>query len=196
MTAEQVSKNTSNFRDLLEKCASEFPADVVQVVLGDPSFAQALLELLRIHVEACTGLRTLTLLEPFDFDLIDEKMVEKICDTLYGDVDILSTYPKPVGTQIVSTVLWEENSSLSRQSLDGHYTEKGLTPNPWHLVAIALKQPDFVDKRAIATQWKDMYGNFCYMFFRRWDGRLELVVNRDRYTWSERFLFSGSVNVK
>ena len=192
MTAGQINKAVSNFRALLEKHAPKFSADVVQAVLGDPGFAQAQLALLKSHIEARTGIRNLTLAEPFDFDTIGVETANQLGRDFYGDADILSTCPKPVGMHTVSITLWEESGSLSCRTLDVRYTEKGLAPNPWHLVAFALKQPDFADKRSIVTQWKDSNGNFCCAIFRQWRGRRKLHVYRNDNGWNDRCLFSGS----
>ena len=192
MTVGQINKAASNFRALLEKHAPNFPADVVQAVLGDPGFAQAQLELLKNRIEARTGLRTLTLPESFDFDSIDVKTVKNIGRAFYGDADILLTCAKPVGEQVVSITLWEESGSLSSETLDSRFADKGLAPNPWDLLAFALKQPDFADNRAIATQWKDADSNFCCALFGQWSGERKLHVDRRRHDWYGRSLFSGS----
>jgi hypothetical protein len=191
-TAGQINKAISNFRALLEKHTPNFQADIVQDVLGDPEFAKAQFELLKTRIEARTGLRTMTLAKPFDFDSISEKTAKDLGRTFYGNADILLTCPKPVGIQEVSITLWEESGLLSCETLDARYMEKGLAPNPWHLVAFALMQPDFADKRAIATQWKDADGNFCYAVFNRWHDERKLSVHRDSVGWGGNCLFSGS----
>ena len=133
-----------------------------------------------------------TLPEPFNFDGISEKTAKKLGHNLYGNADILLTCAKPVGIQEVSITLWEESGSLSCTALDVRYTEKGFAPNPWHLIAFATMQPDFADKRPIATQWKDAEGNFCCAIFRQWIVGRRLYVNRNDDEWRGNVLFSGS----
>lgn len=141
---------------------------------------------------AITSAGVCILSEPFDFDSIGVETVHQLGLKFFGDASALAICPKPVGKQVVSITLWEETGPMSCETHDSRYTEKGLAPNPWHLVALAIKQPDFAGARTIATQWKDEKGRFCYASFEGWGaGRIAYVSWRSA-GWHNRFLFSGS----
>ena len=135
-----------------------------------------------------------TLPEPFDFDSIDIETAKNLGRKFFGDETILLTCMKPVGKQVVSITILEEIDTISLEKLDETYMEKGLAPNPWHLIVFAKMQPDFDDARAILTQWKAANGKFYYAYFRRQEnGDREFDVGQPEYGYDGFFLLSGSV---
>lgn len=145
-----------------------------------------------------TGPGVYTLPKPFDFDILSETLANGLGRKFSGDASLLLHCLKPVGVQPISITLWkiagwEKSLSRSCNALDRDYVDMRLAPNPWHLIAFAIIQPDFADQRAIATQWKDANGNFYYAGFESWyGGGRNLNIGKCDGDWFDDSLLSGT----
>ena len=134
----------------------------------------------------------------FDFDTIEDQIIKTLGRNFfyYYSLDLLSSCPKPIGVQTVRIVIWEMDGYFYPKHLDDCYNKKGLFPNPWELISLAIKQAYLKNKgKDVVTQWKDSNNNFFHMVYSYWnrdDGR-KIFLLRGGAVPRSNFLCSGSI---
>ncbi len=189
MTAGQFDKTVHTYRALLEKHASDFPADAVQTVLGQSELASEMFAIFRKRVEALSNLivrcaKVNRARKPQEvLDATDRKQ--------YTDPEVVDSMPRGEGAE-VEVVFFNLDRFVSDADLDKEYELRGLKPtDPYSLAAVNEADPAFADEKPNGTHWKDAAGKRCFVTFSRWNGERGVIVGRGAHSWNDHCLFSG-----
>ena len=194
MTEGQITKAVGNFRAMLEKHAGEFPAEVVQAVLGDPGLAGEMLAVLRRRVEAVSKriVRKIGVIR----NRSAQEALKATGRAQYRTGEVVNAMPNGENAEeeifLFKLDLSKRGGWISDNDLMKEFDLRGLKPvDPFALAALNEADPDFADEKPNATHWKDADGNWCYAVFGRWDGERRVYVCRYDEGLDDRYCVAG-----
>ncbi|MHB1163003.1 MAG: hypothetical protein ACYCZZ_00515 [Minisyncoccota bacterium] len=120
-----------------------------------------------------------------------QKMLDATRRVKYLDNDVVAAMPRGEG-ESVRIFFFLVGRSISDDELEKEYRLRNLIPvDPYSLAAINENDRSFATKYQNATHWKDRYGRWCRIVFRRWDGEQRVSVGHLTGKYSELAWFAG-----
>ena len=119
-----------------------------------------------------------------------KEMVAATNRTEYTDNSVVKAIPRGEGDE-VTVEFFKLGKYVSDDDLAREYEKRGLTPDPYALAAVNEADPAFADEHPNGTHWKDENGNWCFVAFRRYDGRRDVSVDRNRSGWRDHWWVGG-----
>ena len=195
-TQAQIDKAVGNYRALLEKHASDFPAATVQTVLGMAELAREMFDLLRKRVETLANMITRTV--KVDRLRAPQQALEAVGFRQYVDENVVAAMPNGEGEETTVHFFkprpeaYDKNGLLTDDKLKAEYELVGLKPaDPYSLAAVSESDSAFVDERPNATHWQDADGKWCFAAFGRWGDERSVRVRSDDGDWGGNWWFAG-----
>ena len=98
----------------------------------------------------------------------------------------------PLGTdEEVTLCLFPIKKQLTCAEYAKALESRGLKPDPMAQAAFNQADPEFADKYPNGTQWQDQAGNFCYAFWRVWNGGRRVRVGESGRGWYDGWFACG-----
>jgi len=193
-SGDQIAKAVANYRALIEKHGKEFDAELVQIVLGQPEFADEVFAVFRRRVEAISNLIVRKV--KVDRSRSLQQALDATGCVQHTDRRVIDGMPKAAAdeTEVVffKPHLSERNGYISDDELEKEYALRGLEhADPISLAALNEADPSFAYYKPHCTHWKDAEGKWCYASFNRWNGKRKLGVDRGDGVWHAEWWFAG-----
>ena len=198
ITPGQIGKINENLAAALRK--SGLQSALVQVVLetqGD-ALTQELLETVRAHVEALSGLiirkvkvdRTRTPQQALDATGRRQYVDPKVVNAMPGrgemveEAEVFFFKPRPQA--------YDKNGLISDDRLEAEYDFHDFKPaDPYAQAAVNEADPNFANDHPNGTHWKDKDGKWCFASFFRWLDEPRVHVYRRDLDWYDCWWFAG-----
>jgi hypothetical protein len=189
MTEGQITKAVANYRALLEKHASEFGSEPVQLVLGQPELAAEQFEVLCRRVELVSNLITRRV--KVNCQLTPQAVLDATGRKQYTNSDVVANMPKGEGDE-AEVVFFKLGRYVSDADLEKEYEKRGLKPaDPYSLSAVNEADPAFADEKPNGTHWQDENGCWCFATFNRWNAGERYVYVYRNGGWGVGWWFAG-----
>lgn len=165
MTIGQINKAVANYEAMLKKHASDFPVEIVQRVLGMSELEKKQFELFRSFIEAQS--KTVFRCATVNRNRSQSDAIGATGRALYLDKSVVKTMPMASGN--IEAIFVNLGRNVDSCRLDDELARLGfeLIVDPQGLAALNEADSAFADDHPNATQWKDISGKYCYMFFDR-----------------------------
>lgn len=119
-----------------------------------------------------------------------KEMVAALNRTEYTTNSVVRAIPKGEGED-VTVEFFKLGRYVSDDALALEYQKRGLTPDPYAQAAVNEADPAFADKHPNGANWKDEYGNWCFIAFLLLGGRRTVGVGRSSHDWGDFWWFGG-----
>jgi hypothetical protein len=189
VTAGQIAKVNELLSAKMRKHEKELPSNIMQVVLGDHSLADELLDVIRKKVELQSNMivrsvkvdRTFSAKEALDATGKNQYVADSMAKSMPNATD-----------EQVEVYFFKLGRYISMNDLEKEYQLRGLVAvDPYTLAAINQSDPAFADDKPNCTQWKDVKSNWCYAYFYRGGDERYLRVGQGDDGWGGCWFFAG-----
>jgi hypothetical protein len=190
ITEGQINKSVADYRAMLEKHASQFSSEAVQIVLGQPELVKEQFEVFRRRVEMISNMIVRHVMG-VSRNLKPQEVLKATGRNLYVSDDVVETMPKGSGAE-ADIIFFKLGRFVSDADLEKEYEQRGLVPaDPYSLAKVNENDHAFADEHPNGTHWKDPNDNWCFVAFNRWDVGRRVRVSRSGSDWDGRWWFAG-----
>jgi len=181
ITEGQIGRILEVFGARLRKDGRDFSLVLVQEVLGQSDFGDALLAVLRRRIEALSDLivRRVTVNRSRTL----QKAIDATGRKKYLKDEVVASAPGGMGEE-VELFFFKVGRYLTDVELKKEFDSRDLVPaDPHSLSAANEADPAFADDHPNGCHWQDADGKWCFAVFDRWNGERCVSVHRNRNGW-------------
>ncbi len=188
-TAGQIDKFLNNCRVWLEKHGKEFESVAVQTVLGQPEFADAVVQEFRRRVEVQSNLIIRRV--PINRSLTPQEVLDATGRRQYTDSEVVDSMPRGTGEE-AGVFFFHLGRYVSDDELEKEFDLRGLVPAfPDDLAAVNAADPNFAKEKPNGTHWKGEDGKWRFIAFNHWNDERNVNVYCNDNDWNDSWWFAG-----